>query len=178
MAKSPPKGAIRGKRASRQTPSARPGGICREATGGGGAARVGCTPPKAVSCSAPGMNESRRKSGSASSSLFLLACLAPSSRGLGRRPLKAVTPVRIRSGLRDLSRGKKNWSNSSYLVLFLVSVICPWIYCRAKAARAETSSVVRFPCRGYSSVIRWTSSSAVEAAATLSRKSRMYARVP
>ena len=25
---------------------------------------------------------------------------APSSRGLGRRPLKAVTPVRIRSGLR------------------------------------------------------------------------------
>ena len=27
------------------------------------------------------------------------ACSAPSSRGLGRRPLKAVTPVRIRSGL-------------------------------------------------------------------------------
>src|SRR5579859_3105007 len=26
-------------------------------------------------------------------------CSAPSSRGLGRRPLKAVTPVRIRSGL-------------------------------------------------------------------------------
>src|SRR5271155_3024210 len=26
-------------------------------------------------------------------------CSAPSSRGLGRRPLKAVTPIRIRSGL-------------------------------------------------------------------------------
>src|SRR5271170_6643848 len=33
------------------------------------------------------------------------ACSAPSSRGLGRRPLKAVTPVRIRSGLlRNTSR--------------------------------------------------------------------------
>ena len=28
-----------------------------------------------------------------------MPCTAPSSRGLGRRPLKAVTPVRIRSGL-------------------------------------------------------------------------------
>ena len=28
-----------------------------------------------------------------------MSCTAPSSRGLGRRPLKAVTPVRIRSGL-------------------------------------------------------------------------------
>src|SRR5580658_2608206 len=32
----------------------------------------------------------------------LVSRRAPSSRGLGRRPLKAVTPVRIRSGLRAL----------------------------------------------------------------------------
>src|SRR5438309_11315431 len=32
------------------------------------------------------------------------SCTAPSSRGLGRRPLKAVTPVRIRSGLLVLPR--------------------------------------------------------------------------
>ena len=30
---------------------------------------------------------------------YALGLLAPSSRGLGRRPLKPVTPVRIRSGL-------------------------------------------------------------------------------
>src|SRR4029077_13499275 len=53
---------------------------------------VGLTGGEAVVCTALAPASTASKARSKNSS-------APSSRGLGRRPLKAVTPVRIRSGL-------------------------------------------------------------------------------
>ena len=51
-----------------------------------------------------------------------MPCSAPSSRGLGRRPLKAVTPVLIRSGLLFSSPGEQRFFVSSALLGLLLSV--------------------------------------------------------
>ena len=62
---------------------------------GSGERRIGLTGTEAVVCALPVIPDPKPDR-----IACRRECSAPSSRGLGRRPLKAVTPVRIRSGLR------------------------------------------------------------------------------
>jgi hypothetical protein len=52
--------------------------------------------------------------------------LAPSSSGPGRRPLKAVAPVQIRSGLREKYQVEGLIAETSGQILDHPSVVRPW----------------------------------------------------